>query len=159
MIRTPDSSGFVDFNAGFGAIRPSPVPEADRRGIARRVPHFLVQEAATRATRSAWEREIEVDGQPHDVVAIDLPDAGSIRLTFSRNPALLRSAAFERPMPTLGEATIAWEWTGWKKDASSASFPRGTAFWSMERRSRKSPTLAIRRALPTCVPSSRCRKS
>ncbi len=51
MIRTPDSSGFVDFNAGFGAIRPSPAPEADRRGIARRVPHFLVQEAATRATR------------------------------------------------------------------------------------------------------------
>ncbi len=28
----------------------------------------------------------------------------------------------------------------------------------MERRSRKSPTLATRRALPTCVPSSRCRR-
>lgn len=125
MIRTADSSGFVDFVAGFGVLRPSSVPEPERRGFARRVPHFLLHEASTRASRSAWEREVEIDGRPHDVVRVELPDDVTLRLTLARNPALLRSVAFERPMPTLGEVTVSWEWSGWRDDDVLGFIPAG----------------------------------
>jgi hypothetical protein len=125
MIRTADSSGFVDFVAGFGMLRPSPPPEADRRGLARRVPHFLIHEASTRATRAEWEREVEIDGRPHDLVAVDLPDAGTLHLAFARAPALLKRVSFQRPMPTLGEVTVSWEWPRWKEDAALGFVPSG----------------------------------
>jgi hypothetical protein len=125
MIRTPESSGFVDFVAGFGLLRPSPVPEPERRGLARRVPHFLLQEASTRATRAEWEREVDIGGRPHDVVAIDLPDAGTFHLTFARAPALLKSVSFQRPMPTLGKVTVSWEWPRWKEDPALGFLPSG----------------------------------
>jgi glyoxylase-like metal-dependent hydrolase (beta-lactamase superfamily II) len=125
MIRTPESSGFVDFVAGFGTLRPSPVPEPERRGLARRIPHFLILEAATRATRVVWEREIEIAGIPHDVVAVDFPDGETLRLAFARAPALLKRVSFRRPMPTLGEVTASWEWPEWKEDPAIAFAPSG----------------------------------
>lgn len=125
MIRKPKESGFVDFVAGFGVLRPSPVPEAERRGFARRLPHFLIHEAATRATRLSWEGEVEIEGRLHDVVEADLPDGAALRLTLERNPALLKRVEFEREMPTLGEVTVSWEWHGWKEDAALGFVPAG----------------------------------
>jgi glyoxylase-like metal-dependent hydrolase (beta-lactamase superfamily II) len=125
MIRTPDESGFVDYVAGFGVLRPRPTPEGERRGLARRLPHFLIHEAATRATRRSWEGEAEIEGRAHDVVAVELSDGVSLRLFLDRNPALLRRLEFERSMPTLGQVTVSWEWRGWKEDASLGFAPSG----------------------------------
>jgi glyoxylase-like metal-dependent hydrolase (beta-lactamase superfamily II) len=125
MIRKPDASGFVDFVAGFGALRPSTVPEWERRGFARRVPHFLIYEAATRSVRRSWEGEVEIEGRTHDVVAVELPDEVSLRLTFDRNPTLLKRVEFERHVSTLGEVTVCWEWHGWQEDPTLGFVPEG----------------------------------
>jgi glyoxylase-like metal-dependent hydrolase (beta-lactamase superfamily II) len=121
MIYEPAASGFVDFVAGFGRLRPAQVPESQRRGLVRRVPHLLLLEAAKAAIGVNWEEEREAQ----DVVSVTLPEDVRLLLTFGRNPSVLRRAEYRRHMPTLGDVTVSWHWFGWKPDASLGLVPEG----------------------------------
>ncbi len=54
LIYGPDRIGFIDFNSGRSVSRDRDVPEERRRALARRVPHLLLLEAATAASRLTW---------------------------------------------------------------------------------------------------------
>jgi glyoxylase-like metal-dependent hydrolase (beta-lactamase superfamily II) len=125
LIYRPDAFGFVDFVSSFGALRPNPVPESERRGLARRVPHLLLLEAATRATRVSWREELRIDGQPHDAIDVVLPGDIRLVLTVSREPSLLRRAEYRCNLPTRGDVTVSWEWLGWKPNAELGYVPSG----------------------------------
>ena len=123
LIYRPDSSGFVDFVAGYGALRGSPSSELRRRGLARRIPHLLVLEAATRG-RLLDLGPARIAARTRDRVAAVL-DGDTLTLTFTRAPVLLYSVEFWRQQPTRGDVTIRWRWENWKKDASLGYVPRG----------------------------------
>ena len=123
LIYRPDSSGFVDFVAGYGALRPSPAAEARRRGLIRRIPHLLLLEVASRA-QFVDLSERKVAGLLRDQLTAVL-DGDTLILTFTRAPVLLHAVEFRRDQPTRGEVAIRWTWENWKKDASLGYVPRG----------------------------------
>jgi len=123
LIYRPDSSGFVDFVAGYGALRGSPAAEARRRGLIRRIPHLLLLEVASRA-QIVGLGETKVAGRLRDRLAAVL-DGDTLVLTFTRAPVLLHAVEFRREQPTRGEVAIRWTWENWKQDANLGYVPRG----------------------------------
>lgn len=117
-----DSSGFYDWNAGFGRMRAAPVPEAERRALARRIPHLLLLEAAH---AGAMARGIgRVDGTPCDLVDFDA-DGTPITLAIGRDDARLHRARYLLDFPGLGSVPVDWEWPEWRTDARLGAVPRG----------------------------------
>jgi glyoxylase-like metal-dependent hydrolase (beta-lactamase superfamily II) len=121
MIYKPDASGFVDFVARSGRLRPAQIPESQRRGLIRRVPHLLLLEAARRAVDVRWVEERGAD----DVLSVTLPDDVRLLLILGRDPTVLRRVEYRRHMPTLGDVTVSWEWHGWKPDEALGLVPEG----------------------------------
>ena len=116
LIYRPDATGFVDYVVGVSRLRPTPAPEPQRRGLARRVPHFLLLEAATAARRVDWQGERTLDGESHDVVSVELADTVPLILVVSRRPALLRRVEYRRHLPTRGDVRVGFEWSDWRTD-------------------------------------------
>jgi glyoxylase-like metal-dependent hydrolase (beta-lactamase superfamily II) len=121
MIYEPDASGFVDFVAKFGRLRPAQVPESQRRGLIRRVPHLLLLEASKRGVDVSWLKERGAE----DVLSVTLPEDVRLLLTLGRDPTVLRGVEYRRHMPTLGDVTVSWEWYGWKPDRALGLVPAG----------------------------------
>ncbi len=123
LIYRPDSTGFVDFVAGYGGLRGTPAPEARRRALAHRVPHLLLIDVARRGMLLGW-KQTRIYSRPSDVLTTVL-DGDTLLLTFTRDPALLHSVEFRRPQPTRGDVNIRWTWKHWRKDEQLGYAPRG----------------------------------
>jgi len=124
FVLTADSSGFTDWVARQGTLGANPAPEARRRAMARRIPHLLLLDAATRGS-ARWVAERRFAGRLHDVVEADLPDAGRLTLWVGRDPAILSRAEYLTHIPGRGDALIGWEWRGWKRDPNLGFVPQG----------------------------------
>jgi glyoxylase-like metal-dependent hydrolase (beta-lactamase superfamily II) len=125
FIFQPKTFGVVDFHAGYGAKRAREIPDSDRQALARRVPHLLLLEAATRAKRLVAAAPRTKDGTAADAVEATMEDGARLTLVFSRNPRALASAEYTAYLPGLGDSVVAWEWLGWKPDASLGLAPAG----------------------------------
>jgi glyoxylase-like metal-dependent hydrolase (beta-lactamase superfamily II) len=121
-----DSTGVFDWTVSRGSMRAAPNPEEKRRAIARRVPHLLVAEAASRASRLTSLAPRTIDGAACDVVAADLPGAPArLELALGKEPAVLREVAYTTRFPGFGDVRVAWRWTGWRADQALGFVPRG----------------------------------
>jgi glyoxylase-like metal-dependent hydrolase (beta-lactamase superfamily II) len=125
FIYGPDAHGVVDFFAGWGAVRPGGTPEPERRALMRRVPHLLLLEAATHATRVEAKGERVLDGSAHDAVDVELEDAGTLTLLLSKKPVALGAVEYRYYMPGAGDCTVRWRFRGWKADAALGLVPSG----------------------------------
>jgi len=125
FVRGRDSSGFYDFHGGFGRLRAAATPERDRRSLARRVPHLLLLEAATRATDVAWRGERRFADGLHDEIAVTLPEGAVLSLLVARAPALLRRVSYTLELPGLGPVPVDWEWARWREDSRLGRIPLG----------------------------------
>lgn len=125
FIYKPDASGVVDWTARRGAMRPGETPAARREALMRRIPHLLVLDAATRATRLTWLGERRIDGGPHQAIAAELPDGIRLTLLLGREPAVLRRVEYLLHIPGLGDTTVGWQWHGWTPDARLGLVPAG----------------------------------
>lgn len=125
FIYKSDASGFVDFVGGAGAMRPRDVAEAVRRSYARRVPHLLLLEAATRATRVRHEGMREVEGRRNDVVSVVLPETRELTLLIDAEASTLSRVEYSQLVPTLGEVVVSYDWKDWKPDEALGLVPRG----------------------------------
>lgn len=71
FILGPDSSGVVDWNGGFGVMRPRPTSLASRAALMRRIPHLLLAELVA--------APIAVESRPRrgglEVIVVTLPDS------------------------------------------------------------------------------------
>jgi len=127
FIYGPEQFGVVDFNAGYGALRPRATPAPERDALMRRVPHVLLLEAATRATRATAKGERRLDGAAHDAVEVALEGGDVLTLLLSRAPVTLAAVESRIYMPGRGDATVRWRFNGWKKDATLGLVPVGHA--------------------------------
>jgi glyoxylase-like metal-dependent hydrolase (beta-lactamase superfamily II) len=120
FIHGADSSGVVDWNAGFGVLRPRPTSLASRAALMRRIPHLLLAELAA--------GPIAVESRPRrgglEVIGVTLPDSVRLTLTFDRAHRL---AAVEYPvaMPGAGHLTVRWSWPQWRADTELRWVPTG----------------------------------
>ncbi|MGE5277126.1 MAG: MBL fold metallo-hydrolase [Acidobacteriota bacterium] len=125
FLYEPNAFGWVDFNAGYGVKRPREVPEAQRQAMARRVPHLLLLEAATRARRLVMTAEGRLGGAPREAVEAVLSDGSRLTLLLSRNPRTLAGIEYVAYLPGLGDSIVAWEWRGWHTDPALGMAPAG----------------------------------
>jgi glyoxylase-like metal-dependent hydrolase (beta-lactamase superfamily II) len=125
FIFEPKGFGVVDFNAGYGVKRQRETPEAQRQALMRRFPHLLILEAATRAQRLVTSTPRTRDGTSVDTVEATLSHGSRVRLLLSRAPRALAGVEYAVYLPGLGDSTVLWEWTGWKKDAVVGMTPSG----------------------------------
>jgi glyoxylase-like metal-dependent hydrolase (beta-lactamase superfamily II) len=125
FIYTADSEGYIDWNRGTGSMQPGGSPESDRRAMARRVPHVLVLDAATRASSVVWSGVLPIHRIPCDMVTARLPDAGILTLWLARSSHTLVRAEYPSYLPGKGDVTVAWTWLDWTRDARFGWIPRG----------------------------------
>ena len=125
FIDKADASGVIDWTAGYGAMRPVGVPEAAREALRRRIPHLLLLDAATRAKRLISRGERRLEGVPHDVVEVTLPEDTRLSLLISRDSRVLDRVEYAAYLPGLGDSVVAWQWRGWKKTATLGLAPSG----------------------------------
>ncbi|MGH9369031.1 MAG: MBL fold metallo-hydrolase, partial [Thermoanaerobaculia bacterium] len=125
FIYKPDAFAVVDWTSGSGSMRPTGSPASAREALMRRVPHVLLLEAATRATRAMSRGEWRLAGAGLDVVEVALPDETVLTLLFAKDPALLASAEYRLYLPGLGDVMVAWQWHGWKKHPRLGFAPSG----------------------------------
>src|SRR5262249_9509297 len=125
FIYKPGAFGVVDFNAGWGALRPRATSEADRLGLMRRVPHLLLEDAARHATPVEARGERRTADGLRDGIAVALPGQAALTLWIRREPRLLERVEYTLDLPGLGETVVAWEFSGWKKDAALGWAPSG----------------------------------
>lgn len=127
FIYTADATGVADWTAGRGRMGAagSGSPAPDREALMRRIPHVLLLDVAQRAVRVAAAGELTFDGAPHDLVDVELPDAGKLTLAFARNPAVLSRAVYRAVLPGLGEVPVTWTWRGWRKNGTAGLAPSG----------------------------------
>ena len=123
MIYGPDRTGFVDLNSGIGVLRASAAPPARARGLARRVPHLLLLEAATTA-RTRWGGERTLEGVAHDMIHAVMTDSARLTLYIARAPAVLARVEYQTYLPGRGDVTVAWSWRHWSRDAAVGMRPR-----------------------------------
>ncbi|MFN0180001.1 MAG: MBL fold metallo-hydrolase [Gemmatimonadales bacterium] len=120
FISGVDSSGFVDWTAGFGILRSRPTSLAERAALMRRIPHLLLAELAA--------GPIAVESRPRrrglEVIEVTLTDGVRLTLTFDRAHHL---TAVEYPvaMPGAGPLTVRWSWPEWRADADLRWVPVG----------------------------------
>jgi glyoxylase-like metal-dependent hydrolase (beta-lactamase superfamily II) len=125
FIDKADASGVIDWTAGYGAMRPSGVPQMAREALMRRIPHLLLLDAATRAKGLISLGERGLEGVPHDVVDVTLPDGARLSLLLSRDPRVLDRVEYTAYLPGIGDSVVTWQWRGWKKNAALGLVPSG----------------------------------
>jgi glyoxylase-like metal-dependent hydrolase (beta-lactamase superfamily II) len=125
MIFKADSFGVVDWHARLGMVRSRPNPESYRRALARRIPHLLLLDAATRSQSLEWRGVRRIAGRLHHVIEARLPEGRELVLYIAEQPAVLRRVEYLANLPGRGDVTVAWEWTGWKSDPGLGHVPRG----------------------------------
>lgn len=120
FIQGADSSGVVDWVAGYGALRANPAPMASRLGLMRRIPHLLLAELvsgggalASRAHRGG-----------RSVVAATLPNGVVLTLGFDSR-ALLSEVEYQVAMPGAGSLPVRWTWSAWRPDPNLGWVPGG----------------------------------
>ena len=123
MIYGPDRTDFVDLNSGAGVLRPTAAPPARVRGLARRVPHLLLLEAAT-TPRTRWGGERTIDGMPYDMIHAVMTDSARLTLYIARAPVVLHRVEYQAHLPGRGDVTVAWSWRDWIRDAAVGMRPR-----------------------------------
>src|SRR5688500_14998821 len=126
FIYAPSRTVIVDHANQSTRMIPGDVPAASRRALMRRIPHLLLADLASRsASNVRWVREITIDGHAADEIVVALPSDGAITLVIGRAPAVLRSASYALHFPGRGDTVVAWQWIGWKPDASIGYIPAG----------------------------------
>jgi glyoxylase-like metal-dependent hydrolase (beta-lactamase superfamily II) len=125
FIYKPDVMGVVDWTTNGAQMVPRQTPEPARLALMRRIPHLLLLDAATHATRAVAHGERTIEGSAHDIVETVLPDGSSLTLLFARDPVLLARAEAEAYLPGMGDVIVGWSWHGWKRDAGLRFAPSG----------------------------------
>lgn len=125
LIYKSDGSGFIDWNSQEAASRSQGAPEARRLALSRRVPHLLLADVANRATRVAWQGAQPWRGRSHDLIAVDLPEAGELLLWLGKTTHLLHRAEYKTNLPGRGDVSVDWEWPRWKAHSQLGFAPEG----------------------------------
>jgi glyoxylase-like metal-dependent hydrolase (beta-lactamase superfamily II) len=93
--------------------------------MARRVPHLLILDVATRATTVTWAGVRTINGTTTDVLLARLTDAGVFTLYLARPSHTLLRVEYPSYLPGKGDVIVRWTWYGWRRDARLGWVPQG----------------------------------
>jgi glyoxylase-like metal-dependent hydrolase (beta-lactamase superfamily II) len=105
-------------------MRPATVPDADRAGYRRRVPHFLLQEALAPSSTLRWLGRGTGPSGPVDRVSVSLAGGTELTLAFDLESQLGR-VDYPLEFPGVGDTRAAVEYTSWKSHPELGRFPTG----------------------------------
>ena len=123
FVLAPERTGVIDTTASQAWMVPTPVPAPRRRGLARRIPHLLMLEAAG-ARSATWREQRRDEGHPSDVIDVVLQDGSQLAVVIAQaTPRVLRALEFKTYLPGAGEVQVIWRWRGWRRHSELGFVP------------------------------------
>jgi glyoxylase-like metal-dependent hydrolase (beta-lactamase superfamily II) len=117
---------WVEFTSRTADWRPHPRAEEDRRELFRRIPHYLLLEAADNAARLRRLPDTSAAGRRLHVVAYRIPGrTEEVQLLIEAESALLAGVAQRVDFLGIGDATAELAFQSWRRHAAVGSFPAG----------------------------------
>jgi glyoxylase-like metal-dependent hydrolase (beta-lactamase superfamily II) len=124
FILLPDARGWVDLTTGRGSLRPSAVPDVERAGYRRRVPHLLLTEVARQPAGLRALGAVTWHDTTHQAIAAPLPTGEQLTLLFDED-SLLARVEYLVHLPGLGDTLVGMEYPDWTRHDRLERFPTG----------------------------------